>query len=99
MGQHRGTRPSDVLRHADPGPIHLSLAALAALLLDDFHDLINACRANRMTTRLQPATRTDGHAALWADLVIEAESYALASFRKSAGLEGKRSHDREGIVQ
>jgi hypothetical protein len=49
MCQYGGTRPADILRHANPRAVHLGLAALPSQLLDNLNKLIHTSRADWMS--------------------------------------------------
>src|SRR5580692_11982916 len=51
------------LRQGDPRALALTLAGRAAKLGRQFHDLGNACRANRMTSTKKAPARIDGQPA------------------------------------
>src|SRR5258708_18767277 len=89
---------ADILRHSDFRTFDLRAFRLTAKLSHHIDHFIYACRADWMTTRLQPTARTDWNAAIWCNLAFDGEARRCAAWRKSARFQAQGCHNRKRVV-
>lgn len=90
---------AEVDRQSGLGAFHLTLAGLAAELLDQLDDLRDARRAQRMTLGLQTAGGVDRHLAVDLGLAL-ARSQMAGAAREEADFLGLRNlQDLERVMQ
>src|SRR2546430_4290035 len=98
--RHAGHRPgaAQVVREADPGPLHLPLARLAAELRHELVDHAHAGGADRVPVRLETARRVHRLLAAERRTPLLDESAALAAAAEAEILVGQDLGDGEAVV-